>query len=439
MVSSLLVERDLGSQRVQDTLSESLRRGTDENVYHYATQMSLVLRVMTLVTIKATLRVPGADAVRALTSKMHQRVHTYLVGTCNIEPEKAKKYRERIVRFATVGKDGLFMVESVHVLLGERPSGDPIVLVAGSFPELERLFTRALTVLSIVLPDIFHETVRAAFLKWMWKFERESSLKPLQRAETFRDKLWGRMMFAYANMVQRVLTDDSRRSIWPCFHPFLAVAGSALDASVPGEYAGAYQNIHQAYSHGIQGDPKAGFTYDGYKPGGSTVKIPSVTYGASAAAAAEKIAYVCARCGKKTVRGKKTPPPKGPIAPWADKAGRAKLAGGPPEEEQEPPETVTDDGITSKVPGADVKAFAFFMGRDEGWDGKANKPCAEDARSHAFPGKFAGCRRGAKCQYAHMHEKTKDGEDGWLPDSDVEMLKKIQDKMPLSKKLAGVK
>ena len=167
MVSSLLVERDLGSQRVQDTLSESLRRGTDENVYHYATQMSLVLRVMTLVTIKATLRVPGADAVRALTSKMHQRVHTYLVGTCNIEPEKAKKYRERIVRFATVGKDGLFMVESVHVLLGERPSGDPIVLVAGSFPELERLFTQALTVLSIVLPDIFHETVRAAFLKWM--------------------------------------------------------------------------------------------------------------------------------------------------------------------------------------------------------------------------------------------------------------------------------
>ena len=113
-----------GSQRVQDTLGESARRRTDENVYHYATQMSLVLRVMTLVTIKATLRVPSADAVRSLTSKMHQRVHTYLVSKCNIEPEKAKQYRERIVRFATVGKDGLFMVESVHVLLGERPTWD---------------------------------------------------------------------------------------------------------------------------------------------------------------------------------------------------------------------------------------------------------------------------------------------------------------------------
>ena len=141
---------------------------------------------------------------------------------------------------------------------------------------------------------------------------------------------------------------------------------------MPGEYAGAYQNIHQAYSHRIQGDPKAGFTYDGYKPGRSTVKIPSVTYGASAAAAAEKIAYVCARCGKKTVWGKKTPTPKGLIALWADKARQAKLAGVPPEAEQEPPETVTDDSITSKVLVVDVKAFAFFMGQDEGWDEKAN-------------------------------------------------------------------
>ena len=103
--------------------------------------------------------------MRQLTAGLHQRLHTYLVSVCHVHVDNVKKWSSEIIRFSWDNSHGIFLVDKVHLMLGERRGfRDQVELVPASFVELERLFRRALTVLGIVHPDMFGAPVVSAFV-----------------------------------------------------------------------------------------------------------------------------------------------------------------------------------------------------------------------------------------------------------------------------------
>jgi hypothetical protein len=319
LVSTTLAQRDLKDTTVQAVLAQldrGARAGDPVKQYEFAVSNSLVVRLLTMVSIKDSIKDAGAAEVRSMTAALHQRLQQRLISY-RIHISKCKGLIKAMVSFSSDSKGGVFFVDSIHELLGTRANGVLAKLVGGSFAELQRLFDRAFELLAIMLPDVFTPDAVGKFHTWMWDFDRDCPLPQPQRSAVFRDKVWGRMFYSISELVQLCFKDESRTSSLPQFAPFLDVAGSPIVAGTPPRLAEAYRAVHGLYSRALMGEAQAGLKYPGFKPHGSGKPLyicggfMEGGGGAAAGPAETQIDYVCTSChrSESAAGPTSTPPP----------------------------------------------------------------------------------------------------------------------------------
>jgi hypothetical protein len=477
LVRDDLVKRDLGSKKVQSVISQmdAGGRADDEaKQYHFAVYHSLVLLVLVLVSVNVKSSVPGSMAVRGLTAGLYQRMHSMMVDEFNMPVDGVAKAILSIVRFAKDGAGRIWMVDSVHLLLGVRDDGTAVMLIPGSFPELERLFVRVFRLLQLVLPHVFHDKCRAKFLTWMWSFDRTSSLKGLDSATTFANKCYGRMMILYTELMSRFLRDNSRKTPMPFMMPFFGVSGSTIGTEVEDVHVNACRAVHDMYTRAQRGERLAGLPYEGFRPPVKGKVQQLVTASAAGTPGAVVIDVVCIKCkaserqpasagrtpsgmtaagAKKwvgAVKGSKIP--RKPAAAVID-ISEPEPEGAAPAPAGHAAATVALDDMMENIPPTDVAGFSSYVGRTLKWDRHGTpsdrsrpKPCVYDGRFHAFPGIFRECRHGASCNRLHLKgpsermdevsarsKESMGGNAGWMPDITAEQLNQLASAFALTK------